>query len=92
MDIARWLSSLGLAKYAETFSPVTRSRPKCFTHLSDADLEALGPADGPEEARAGRDRRSLAGSTYQILIRGRIGADAWRTKARLGGRTSPADA
>ena len=48
MDIARWLSSLGLAKYAETFAR-NEITPEVLQHLSDADLEALGLPMGPRK-------------------------------------------
>jgi class 3 adenylate cyclase len=48
MDIARWLSSLGLAKYAETFAR-NEITPEVLPHLSDTDLEALGLPLGPRK-------------------------------------------
>jgi class 3 adenylate cyclase/predicted ATPase len=48
MDIARWLSSLGLAKYAENFAR-NEITPEVLQHLSDADLEVLGLPMGPRK-------------------------------------------
>ena len=48
MDIAAWLSSLGLAKYATTFAK-NEITPEVLPHLSDADLEALGLPMGPRK-------------------------------------------
>ena len=48
MDIARWLSSFGLAKYAENFAR-NEITPEVLQHLSDADLEVLGLPMGPRK-------------------------------------------
>ncbi|MEK1925454.1 MAG: adenylate/guanylate cyclase domain-containing protein [Rhizobium giardinii] len=48
MDIAGWLSSLGLAKYATTFAK-NEITPEVLPHLSDADLKALGLPMGPRK-------------------------------------------
>jgi class 3 adenylate cyclase len=48
MDIARWLSSLGLAKYAESFVK-NEITTEVLPHLSDADLEVLGLPMGPRK-------------------------------------------
>jgi class 3 adenylate cyclase/predicted ATPase len=41
MDIAGWLSSLGLGRYATTFAE-NEITPEALPHLSDADLKELG--------------------------------------------------
>ncbi len=48
MDIAGWLSSLGLGKYATTFAK-NEITPEVLPHLSDADLKALGLPMGPRK-------------------------------------------
>ena len=48
MDIAGWLASLGLAKYATTFAR-NEITPEVLPHLSDADLKALGLPMGPRK-------------------------------------------
>ena len=48
MDIAGWLSSLGLGKYADTFAR-NEITPDVLPHLSDADLKALGLPMGPRK-------------------------------------------
>ena len=48
MDIAKWLSSLGLAKFATTFAK-NEITPEVLPHLSDADLKALGLPMGPRK-------------------------------------------
>ncbi|UXN64460.1 AAA family ATPase [Phyllobacterium sp. A18/5-2] len=75
MDIAAWLSGLGLAKYATIFAK-NEITPEVLPHLSDADLEALGLPMGPRKlvlaAIAGlgnadmRDPKPVAGSTPRV--------------------------
>lgn len=75
MDIAAWLSGLGLAKYATIFAK-NEITPEVLPHLSDADLEALGLPMGPRKlvlaAIAGlgnadmRDPKPVAGSTLRV--------------------------
>lgn len=48
MDIAAWLSGLGLAKYATIFAK-NEITPEVLPHPSDADLEALGLPMGPRK-------------------------------------------
>ena len=48
MDIAGWLSSLGLGKYATTFAK-NEITPEVLPHLSDADLKELGLPMGPRK-------------------------------------------
>lgn len=48
MDIAGWLSGLGLARYATTFAK-SEITPEVLPHLSDADLKALGLPMGPRK-------------------------------------------
>ena len=48
MDIAGWLSSLGLGKYATTFAK-NEITPEVLPYLSDADLKALGLPMGPRK-------------------------------------------
>ncbi|TIN44435.1 MAG: hypothetical protein E5Y32_16630 [Mesorhizobium sp.] len=48
MDIAGWLSSLGLGKYSRTFAK-NEITPEVLPHLSDADLKALGLPMGPRK-------------------------------------------
>ena len=48
MDIAGWLSSLGLGKYAKTFAN-NEITPEVLPHLSDTDLKALGLPMGPRK-------------------------------------------
>ncbi|WP_192257371.1 AAA family ATPase [Mesorhizobium silamurunense] len=48
MDIAGWLSSLGLGKYSRTFAK-NEITPEVLRHLSDADLKALGLPMGPRK-------------------------------------------
>ncbi|TIS39496.1 MAG: hypothetical protein E5W95_13230 [Mesorhizobium sp.] len=48
MDIAGWLTSLGLGKYATTFAR-NEITPEVLPHLSDADLKALGLPMGPRK-------------------------------------------
>jgi len=68
MDIAAWLSSLGLAKYATTFAK-NEITPEVLPHLSDADLKALGLPMGPRKlvlaaiAELGKSDMPAAGST-----------------------------
>ncbi|MGX9576745.1 AAA family ATPase [Mesorhizobium sp. f-mel] len=48
MDIAGWLSSLGLGKYSRTFAK-NEITPEVLPHLSDADLKTLGLPIGPRK-------------------------------------------
>ena len=48
MDIAGWLSSLGLGNYATTFAE-HEITPEALPHLSDADLKELGLPMGPRK-------------------------------------------
>jgi class 3 adenylate cyclase/tetratricopeptide (TPR) repeat protein len=48
MDIAGWLSSLGLGKYAKTFAK-NEITLEVLPYLSDADLKALGLPMGPRK-------------------------------------------
>jgi len=48
MDIAEWLSSLGLGRYAATFA-VNEITPETLPYLSDADLKELGLPMGPRK-------------------------------------------
>ena len=48
MDVAAWLSSLGLGKYATTFAK-NEITSDVLPHLSDADLKALGLPMGPRK-------------------------------------------
>jgi class 3 adenylate cyclase len=48
MDIAGWLSSLGLGKYSKTFAR-NEITPEVLPHLSDADLKTLGLPMGPRK-------------------------------------------
>src|SRR5687767_6198022 len=48
MDIAEWLSSLGLSKYALIFAENEIS-PEALPHLTDADLKELGLPMGPRK-------------------------------------------
>ena len=48
MDIAGWLLSLGLGKYAKTFAN-NEITPEVLPHLSDTDLKALGLPMGPRK-------------------------------------------
>ena len=41
MDIAGWLSSLGLGRYSTTFAE-NEITPEALPHLSDTDLKELG--------------------------------------------------
>ncbi|TDQ07312.1 SAM (Sterile alpha motif) domain-containing protein, partial [Phyllobacterium brassicacearum] len=68
MDIAAWLSGLGLAKYATTFAK-NEITPEVLPHLSDADLKALGLPMGPRKlvlaaiSELGKSDMPAAGST-----------------------------
>jgi class 3 adenylate cyclase len=48
MDIAGWLTSLGLGKYAASFAK-NEITPDVLPHLTDADLKALGLPMGPRK-------------------------------------------
>lgn len=48
MDIAGWLSSLGLGRYATTFVK-NEITPEALPYLSDADLKELGLSMGPRK-------------------------------------------
>jgi hypothetical protein len=48
MDIAVWLTRLGLGKYATNFAR-NEITPEVLPHLSDADLKALGLPMGPRK-------------------------------------------
>jgi len=48
MDIARWLSSLGLGRYTATFAE-NEITPEALSYLSDADLKELGLPMGPRK-------------------------------------------
>jgi hypothetical protein len=63
MDIAGWLSGLGLAKYATTFAK-NEITPEVLPHLSDADRKALG-----RHGKQGSAREPKASFGYPLKVR-----------------------
>ena len=82
MDIAAWLSGLGLAKYATTFAK-NEITPEVLPHLSDADLKALGLPMGP--------RKLVLAAITELGKSDMRGQSGGRFNAPPGSRTSPID-